>query len=259
MYSYVLPCARFEEHLRLFGSIPSSAYEPVVTFDDGHISNYTHGFPLLERFGTRAHFFITAGWTGERQGYMEPQHLRVLYEAGHTIGAHGWTHALLTQCDSGKLRHELCDARAALEDIIGGPVRSMSLPGGRSNPAVLRACRDAGYTTVWTSVPGSLSTITEPLAGRFNVLAGHTDELLRRLLDPTSGELTQAARMGRWKAVAQRAMGDRLYARLWALLNHKEGGAEEPASLESAQNPSEVPSGGGSGNASQGATGSVAQ
>ena len=228
-YSYVLPCVRFLEHLQVVTSLPRTAYQAVITFDDGHISNYVHALPMLERFEARAHFFITAGWVGERSEYMESRHLRALHEAGHTIGAHGWTHTLLTQCTGAQLRHELHDTRAALEEHIGAPVTSISLPGGRSNAAVMQACRDAGYATVWTSVPGEAVSIAQPTVGRFNMLAGHSGEFLRRLLDPASGELARAARKSRWKAAAQRAMGDRMYAQLWALLNGKEGLADEPA------------------------------
>lgn len=227
-YSYVLACARFEEHLQLIRELPASAYQPVITFDDGHISNFLYAMPAMEKAGRKAHFFITAGWTGTRADYMSRAQVRALYEAGHTIGAHGWTHTLLTQCTPAELRRELYDARSALEDATGAPVTSLSLPGGRSNSAVKEACREAGYTTIWTSVPEPTRSETEATIGRFNILSGHSDAFLQRLLDPTTGELSRASRVSRWKATAQRVMGDATYARLWALLNHKEGAANDP-------------------------------
>lgn len=224
-YSYVMSCARFAEHLHLLDTLPVASYRPVVTFDDGHVSNYTHALPMLEKFARKAHFFITAGWTGTRSEYMTPSQLRALQDAGHTIGAHGWSHTLLTQCSPTQLRHELQDTRAALEDHLAAPVTSISLPGGRSNAAVLQACGEAGYTTVWTSVPQAVSSVHEATVGRLNVLAGSTDASLRGLFDPASGDLARATRMARLKSMAQRALGDDLYARLWAMLNHKEGDA----------------------------------
>ncbi|MFN2974787.1 polysaccharide deacetylase family protein [Terriglobus aquaticus] len=212
----------------MMAELPATSYEPIVTFDDGHVSNYTYALPALEASGRSAFFFITAGWTGVRPDYMDKTQLRALHTAGHGIGAHGWTHTLLTQCSAADLRHELVDARSALEDAIGAPVTSLSLPGGRSNAAVIEACHEAGYTTVWTSVPGAVKSSSEATVGRFNILAGHSDAFLQRLLDPASGELARAARVGRWKAMAQRVMGDAAYARLWALLNRKEGDATDP-------------------------------
>ena len=252
-YSYVLPCDRFAGHLRLFARLRRESlgtYVPLITFDDGHASNHAFAFPMLADAVMKAHFFITAGWTGARAGYMKPRQLRDLHAAGHTVGAHGWSHALLTGCDDAELRRELCDTRAALEDWIGAPVTTLSLPGGRGDARVMRACRAAGYTTLWTSVPGVTAYAAGPVVGRFNVLAGMTDAALERLLDPSSGALRRASRISRAKATAQRLLGDRMYARLWAMVNRQEvevdedlsepttsdhpvAGATEPAARES--------------------------
>jgi peptidoglycan/xylan/chitin deacetylase (PgdA/CDA1 family) len=62
----------------------------------------------------KARFFITAGWTGKKPGYMGWEELRSLHEAGHSIGAHGWTHALLTHCSEKDLQTELSSARFVL-------------------------------------------------------------------------------------------------------------------------------------------------
>lgn len=221
-YSYVLSCQRFAEHLRLFTRLAPGSYTPVLTFDDGHLSNYQYALPMLQQAGVQAHFFITAGWTGTRPGYMSATHLRELHAAGHTIGAHGWSHALLTTCTDAELQHELVDARAALEDILGAPVTSVSLPGGRGNARVLHACMDAGYTSVWTSTPQPTSSLTAPRIGRFNILSSITDASLQRLLDPHTGALDRAARIFRAKTATQRILGDRLYAKLWSVLNRQE-------------------------------------
>ncbi len=233
-YSYVLSCERFAQHLALFSVLKEqapSSFVPVLTFDDGHISNHANAMPMLQQARATAHFFITAGWTGTRTAYMTPQHLRELHSAGHTIGAHGWSHALLTGCSDIELHRELHDARAALEDWIAAPVTSMSLPGGRSNARVLRACHEAGYTTVWTSTPEATSTIAFGEVGRYNILAGATDAFLRQLLDPRSGVLKRATRTSRLKAAAQQALGDRLYARLWSAINRQEPDIPEGAAL----------------------------
>jgi peptidoglycan/xylan/chitin deacetylase (PgdA/CDA1 family) len=227
-YSYVLPTARFAEHLALFARLGAESYQPVITFDDGHVSNYTQALPLLDRHGVEAHFFITAGWTGERAGFMTSAEIRALRAAGHTIGAHGWSHTLLTQCSPAELQHELVDAKQRLEDTLGEPVTSLSLPGGRANAGVCQAVRAAGYTTVWTSVPGATALPLRDRVGRYNIRAGVTDETLRQLLDPSSGALARAGRVQGWKARAQALLGDRLYARLWSVVNRSEGSGDQP-------------------------------
>ncbi len=225
-YSYVLPCSRFHEHLRLLDQLAArpESYRAVLTFDDGHLSNHDHALPALQEHGRSAHFFITAGWTGQRIGYMRPEHLRALHAAGQKIGAHGWSHKLLTHCSAAELQRELRDARMALEDWIAAPVTSMSLPGGRANDRVMAACGEAGYTSVWTSVPGAEALPLRGTIGRFNIHASASDNFLEHLLDPSTGLLQAIRRKHRWKQKLQRLLGDRMYGRLWAMLNRQEAG-----------------------------------
>ncbi len=228
-YTYALGTTEFARHLSLYRKLQSAgtdAIRPAVTFDDGHISNYEYALPALALAGVRAHFFITAGWTSHRANYMGWEHLRALIAAGHKVGAHGWSHALLTHCSPKDLQRELTDARHLLEDKLGISVRTMSLPGGRSNSEVLQACTRAGYHQVFTSVPKAELADTPPLVGRLNLRSDATAEWLERLLTSRDGVLGKLERQHRLKQAAQRALGDVLYGKLWALLNRARPSAE---------------------------------
>ncbi len=231
-YSYVVQREVFAEHLALFARLRANgqqAVQPEITLDDGHLSGYEYAAPLLAEHGLRAHFFITAGWTGRRAGYMEPHHLRALHAEGHRIGAHGWSHALLSQCSPDALEQELVQPRAMLEEALGAPVTSISLPGGRSHARVLAACGKAGYTQVFTSVPGTVVTGHEAVIPRVNVRAETSAGWLERLLAPDSPLLASLERQHRLKAAGKRLLGDKLYAGLWAVLNKKEPAPPDPA------------------------------
>lgn len=231
-YTYALSCSRFAQQLAFFAQIAATQpewYRPLLTFDDGHRSNYEHALPLLQQHGAAAHFFITVGWMGNRADSMTWQQVRALHDAGQQVGAHGWSHALLTHCSAVELDRELRSARERLEDGLGTPVTSMSLPGGRANAAVMAACRAAGYTRVWNSAPGAESLPLGPVVGRFNVLSGMSDAWLASLLDSHSGVLRGVQRKHRLKSAGKQLLGDRMYARLWALLNRSEGGDSENA------------------------------
>lgn len=224
-YSYVVQNAQFEEHLDLFASIrnsPQSELLPEITFDDGHISNFEYASPLLQARGIQAHFFITVGWTGHKPGYMDWPELRSLQQAGHRIGAHGWSHTLLTHCSSNDLQIELVDARQILEDKLGVAITTMSLPGGRFNPRVLAACQEAGYALIYTSIPKTESLPAGPTVGRLNVRGSMQSNWISSLFEPRSASLAGLEREYRMKAAAKNLLGDRLYAKLWSLLNRAE-------------------------------------
>jgi peptidoglycan/xylan/chitin deacetylase (PgdA/CDA1 family) len=193
--------------------------------------------PILQSRATKAWFFITVGWTGQRVGYMDWQQLRVLQEAGQQIGAHGWTHALLTHCNPAELQKELVDARLTLEDKLGTSITTMSLPGGRANQRILNACHKAGYTHVFTSTPKAEPQPPGPTVGRLNIRGDMKLEWIERLFQPDSGVLSSLERQHQIKATAKTLLGDRVYEKLWAIFNRQEpdiGAGEATASEDSA-------------------------
>ncbi len=227
-YSYVTECAAFERHCRLFAQLRGARVDslrPQITFDDGHCSNYEFALPILQQHGLQAQFFITVGWSGKRTGFMDWKELRGLHASGQAVGAHGWSHKLLTRCSEIELHRELVDARQRLEDGLGSAVLAMSLPGGRANARVLQACWQAGYRKVFTSSPQPADSILpaeKALVGRVNMRSGASLQWLEELLRPGSGLLASLERQDRLKRGARVLLGDRVYARLWSVLNRSE-------------------------------------
>jgi peptidoglycan/xylan/chitin deacetylase (PgdA/CDA1 family) len=224
-YSYVVETGAFEKHVDLFLELrkrKGPGLLPQVTFDDGHSSNFELALPILQSRAIQARFFITVGWTDKKPGYMNWQQLRALQEAGQQIGAHGWTHTLLTHCNPSELQKELVDARLTLEDKLGTSITTMSLPGGRANQHILGACHDAGYTQVFTSIPKAEPQPAGPTVGRLNIRGDMTLEWLEKLFQPDSGVLSGLQRQHQIKATAKTLLGDRLYEKLWAILNRQE-------------------------------------
>lgn len=227
-YSYVVGTETFERQVDLYVELRRTervGLWPEITFDDGHISNIEFAAPILQSRGLTARFFITVGWTGKKAGYMGWPELRLLHEAGQTIGAHGWTHTLLTHCSEKELQVELGDARRTLEDKLGASITTMSLPGGRYNRRVLAACSEAGYTQIYTSIPRAESDGSS-LVGRLNIRGDMQLDWIEGLFEPDSAVLSSLARQYRVKAAAKALLGDRMYAKLWGVLNRKESDAD---------------------------------
>ena len=228
-YSYVLERSAFEQHADLFlhaRTLGDSTLYPEITFDDGHLSNYEIALPALAARNLTATFFLTVGWIATRPGYMDWSQIRALQTAGQHIGAHGWSHALLTHCNDAALQTELHTARLTLEDKLGAPITTLSLPGGRFDSRVLTACKAAGYTHVYTSAPHAEPPTLPFLIGRLNLRSNTTLDALSQLLDSRSGALASLERQDRWKSILKRTLGDRLYAKLWAALNRQEPDTE---------------------------------
>ena len=224
-YAYVTEANAFEQQAAFFGKVRMEASEssltPALTFDDGYRSDCEIALPVLQKHGLHAHFFITAGWTGQKAAYMDWAQLRTLASAGMTVGAHGWSHTLLTHCSDAELDRELRGAREALENGLGQSVTTMSLPGGRAD------------MQVFTSVPRAEDMASAPThVGRLNVRGGADLAWFERVLAADERLLHKLERSEQIKSIARRTLGDRLYARVWGLLNRQEkpDGAEALAS-----------------------------
>lgn len=221
-YGYGLTVDRFREHLRVCNSSSAhSGIQPRITFDDGHVSNHEIAVPELASAGLHATFFITASWVGNRPDTVDWIQLRFIRDAGHTIGAHGWDHTLLTHCDEAELDRQLRSSKHLLEDKLGCEIDSLSFPGGRFNRKVLEACRAAGYRTLYTSVPRVESEPCPELVGRVNVLRGWTGAYVESLLTNGGAKVKQMERVSRAKELAQTFLGDALYGRLWSIWNRE--------------------------------------
>ena len=229
-YKYALSVSAFRKQLLLFQRLRTTEARgpcPEITFDDGHLSNFDQALPSLAEAGLNARFFITAGWTAQRPEYMNWEQLFELARAGHRIGAHGWSHKLLTRCTDSELDTELGRARAVLEDKLGFPITDLSLPGGRFDARVLTACRRHGYTHIFSSVPRVETVPAQETIGRLNLRSDASAEWLQMLF-ATPVLIDRLERRYRIKAAAQRALGDTLYGKLWAFLNGARPSSEPP-------------------------------
>lgn len=133
----------------------------VLTFDDGHRSNFSTAFPLLRDFRFRAEFFITTAWI-DQPDFLQAEQIRELSVQGMAIGSHGHTHRFFDDLGENELRQELLDSRRILERIISRKVQSVSAPGGRVNQTLQHLVRELDFSFLCTSQFGYM----EPGAGK---------------------------------------------------------------------------------------------
>jgi peptidoglycan/xylan/chitin deacetylase (PgdA/CDA1 family) len=195
--------------------------QDALSFDDGHISNYELASPVVREFAIPAIVFITTCWIDALDSVMTWRHLRELSNEGFTIGSHGHTHALLTTCGQAALRNELEVSKRLLEDRLGKQVDVISLPGGRGNDRVLRACRKAGFSKVYTSRVGEYSPANDDMPeviGRYVVTRGTTEQTLAAYLQGGRATLRRLRIESSAKVWIKSLVGDGLYRRAWRKL-----------------------------------------
>ena len=129
----------------------------VITFDDGHISNYTLAYPILQKHGFKATFFVVCNWIG-LSPYLSWEQISEISDNGIEIGSHTLTHPNLTELDSARIRVELYNSKCILEDKLRRPVRFLSTPGGVYNRLIGQIAEEVGYEGI--CAPGRSARIT---------------------------------------------------------------------------------------------------
>jgi peptidoglycan/xylan/chitin deacetylase (PgdA/CDA1 family) len=190
----------------------------VLTFDDGHVSNYTLTLPMLLKHQLKATFFVTAGAIGNGMT-MNWSQIRALHDAGMEIGSHTLTHRPPSTLSDDELRYELRESRRILEGGLGAPVTSISSPTGFFNPRMRSIAREVGYHTLSFGQIGLVPESGDPfslkrIAVKYTTRQAEFDALLR-----FDHRLIRRLRMQQWvRSAARKTLGLNAYLRLRRLL-----------------------------------------
>src|SRR3954447_14634412 len=136
---------------RLFGRSLIARKDPAevaLTYDDGPNDPYTGQLmDVLARNHVRATFFVIGRYVRQK-----PHIVRALHHAGHLVGCHTMTHPRLMYMGPKRIRAEIADATALIEDTIGSRVRFFRPPFGARNPALFRVAAELRLTPVLWNV-----------------------------------------------------------------------------------------------------------
>jgi peptidoglycan/xylan/chitin deacetylase (PgdA/CDA1 family) len=138
---------------QLFGRTLVAGDDPAevaLTFDDGPNDAATPQLlDLLARRGVRATFFAMGDFAR-----IQPDLVRRVVAEGHLLGNHTMGHPKLSVTSAVRVRAELAECNAVLEEITGKAVHYFRPPFGARRPMVLRAARELGLTPVMWNVTG---------------------------------------------------------------------------------------------------------
>lgn len=122
------------------------------TFDDVPASAYTNGADILEQHGMRGTFYIATGILGDMDEHwrvIDRGQVQALYERGHEIGCHTFSHVGVDRLDARALDEECRKNREALHELCAGieitnfcyPFGRVSLPRKRQLASRFDTCR----------------------------------------------------------------------------------------------------------------------
>ncbi len=155
----------------------------ILTFDDGHISDFEVGFPGLEQRGIKATFFVTVENIG-LAGYTTVAHLRKMAGSGMEIGRHGLTHRYLVTMAPREALREIRESKDRLEQAAGTKVVSFAPVGGHYKRCMKSAAFEAGYKAISTKIPGRTNAGGDLLLLKRNhIQSQHDTDYLARLID----------------------------------------------------------------------------
>jgi len=165
--SFTVTPEGFEKHLQYFRD---NGYQPVtlnalfdffetgqplpkkavaITFDDGRWGQYDLAFPLLQKYGFAATFFIVTDWVGQ-DGFVTWDEVREMSDAGMLIGSHTLDHFNMNTLSDERLAQECANSKTIIEGKIGKKVDYLAYPGGSHNQRVMDAVKAAGYKGAMT-------------------------------------------------------------------------------------------------------------
>lgn len=135
-------------HLKRQGRIFSSGNihlpEIALTFDDGPDPGYTPQIlDILHRYDVNATFFCIG-----RQVTNYPHLVRQVYEAGHVIGNHTYTHPNMARLSTSDVQSQLHQTSNAIHDVIGVRPLFFRPPYGVFSAKVLSQITQLGLTMV---------------------------------------------------------------------------------------------------------------
>jgi peptidoglycan/xylan/chitin deacetylase (PgdA/CDA1 family) len=181
----------------------------LLTFDDGGESAATRTAGILETYGWRGHFFVTAGKIGTK-GFLNPEQIRGLRKAGHVIGSHSFSHPTrMSHCSREELTDEWTRSVKTLSDILGEPIDTASVPGGYYSSRVGETAADAGIRVLFNSEP---TTAVHDLRGcliigRYNIFRGTPPGVSAALVSSHSGTRSRQWLYWNFKKIAKKVAG----------------------------------------------------
>lgn len=156
----------------------------VMTLDDGRSDGYTHAFPIIEKYGFVATFYVITGRVG-RSTAISWAEMRTMEAAGMEISNHTVSHPDMKLYTRAQTDFQVESAQQAILANTGIAAQTFAYPFGFTYPGVVASVQAAGSKIAFTTVSGAKETMaTRFLLPRVRVHATTTASGIVLLLYP---------------------------------------------------------------------------
>lgn len=132
----------------MFWSGPNNKKAISLTFDDGPDPVYTPKIlSMLSKYNVKATFFLVGDMAKLNPGLVQ----RIIAE-GHEIGSHTMTHPEAPKTSPSKLRSEVMESIACLQNLTNQEIRFFRPPYGYLDASYFSACADRKVIMILWSV-----------------------------------------------------------------------------------------------------------
>lgn len=147
-----------------FEHLNGSEFSVAVTFDDGFRDNYDVALKLNSQKIPLTIFVVSDFVDDLRSEYLTNAQLKELASLEYvTIGAHGKTHQPLATMSEIEWKSEIRYSKAALENITGKEITSMSFPHGSYTEEMIQYAQSLGINKIGSSDIGINSSDVMPI------------------------------------------------------------------------------------------------
>ncbi|NLX64231.1 MAG: polysaccharide deacetylase family protein [Clostridiaceae bacterium] len=165
----------------------------IITFDDGYVSNYTIGYPILKKYGFKACIFVITDAIG-RSNYLTEGQLREMSSSGVIdVQNHSASHSYYLYADSKEdMAEELSKSRSRIENITGKEVNVFCYTCGKYSQRLVDELIEQNYIFSVTTKYGIASKNTHPfLLPRLRVLGSDSGKTLNAKITKLTGRVTK--------------------------------------------------------------------
>ena len=119
-----------------------------LTFDDGPKPEYCQTIlDTLDKYGAKATFFVVG-----KEAEDNPDLIMRMYESGHEIGNHTYSHISVKDISKGKALGDIQKCSQVIYNITGEQPKYFRPPGGSTNSAIANGLKKMGLRTVYWSL-----------------------------------------------------------------------------------------------------------